>query len=277
VRSKIFTPGLSDPLANLNAVDFYTEARLIDVAAAQDGDAYDTLRSLTLAVYRDGALVTFDDPKTLGVQNSKLGRLIGAARQLPLFAVYEYFNENEGFWGRDALSLGESAKRAKFTRIAPGSRLLIYTTNYLRDLLNETGGEEAASDAEAQLGGLLAGGLQPGVDGMDQADALLTPIKNGASEEISAVKLSQPNVKFISPRRATSPGRLRRRATTHIWGRLRWRNCSQRRGGLTDNADLTRIEVVKQKIQSRIVSGKIRRVNLSKTEARDCALLIATA
>ena len=44
-------------------------------------------------------------------------------------------------------------------------------------------------------------------------------------------------------------------------------------GGLTDNADLTRIEVVTQNIQNgRIVSGKIRRVNLSKTEAREVVL-----
>jgi protein involved in polysaccharide export with SLBB domain len=268
--------GLSDPLANLSAVDFYSEARLIDVAAAQAGNSYDTLRSLTLAVYRDGALVTFDDPKALGVQNSKLGRLIAQPDNYPLFAVYEYFNQDEGFWGRKALSL-KDLKRAKiYSAIAPGSRLMLYTTNYLRDLLNETGGEEAASDAEAQLGGLLAGGLQTEVDGLDRADiarrALQAPTKNDAPEDISDTTIA-PNVKFMIASSRYVSGAVEAPGYYPVAGAVTLAQLLAAAGGLTDNADLTRVEVVEQNIQDgRIVSGKTRRVNLSKTEARDILL-----
>ena len=268
--------GLSDPLTNLSVVDFYTEARLIDAAAAQAGVEYDILRSLTLAVYRDGDLVTFDDPKTLGVQNSKLGRLISQPDNYPLFAVYEYFNESEGFWGRKALSLRELKRAEIYSAIAPGSRLMIYTTNYLRDLLNETGGEEATSDAEAQLGGLLTGGLQLDVDSLDQADiarrAFPAPVENDAPEDISETTIA-PNVKFMIASSRYVSGAVEAPGYYPVAGAVTLAQLIAASGGLTDNADLSRVEVVEQNIQDgRIVSGKIRRVDLSKAEAREIVL-----
>ncbi len=267
--------GLSDPLTDLSAVDFYSEARLLEIAATQAGNGYDTLRSLTLAVYRDGTLITFDDPKTLGIPSSKLGRLIAQPDNYPLFAIYENFNQVEGFWGRDALSLSDLKRDEIYASIAPGSRLMIYTTDYLRDLLKNDGDGDTSSDAEAQLKGLLAGGLQLEVDGLGQSDIVRreTQIQETASKEISE-KTVAPNMKFMIASSRYVSGAVEAPGYYPVAGSVTLAQLLAAAGGLTDNADLTRIEVFEQNIQDgTIVSGKVRRVNLSETEAREVLLL----
>jgi protein involved in polysaccharide export with SLBB domain len=229
-----------------------------------------------LAVYRNGELVTFDDPETLEIRYSKLGRLLAQPDNYPLFAVYEYFNEAEGFWGRETLSLENLRSDRVSERIAPGSRLLLYTTEYLRNLLNPEAQETSESDASAQLEGLLATGLKVNGDDAINEDLILfnqRQVKSAQSLTTEQSNAIQPNLKFILSSSRYVSGAVEAPGYYPIFGTVTLSQLLAAAGGLTENADITRIEIVKQDVKAgRIVPGSVRRVDLSKAEATSVTL-----
>ena len=126
------------------------------------------LRKVTvsaLGLYVDYQLVQLGVPSDVAQDGSNLARKVSSSDIYPLFAIYEYFDPEEGFWKRNAVSLADLKSERFAAQITPGARVTIFTREFLSDLLSSGSssgsgsGSGSGSDATQQLIGLQATGL----------------------------------------------------------------------------------------------------------------------
>jgi protein involved in polysaccharide export with SLBB domain len=236
-----------------------------------------TAEALNLFVdYEQVKLGTSTDLATPG---SQINQTLSAANIYPLFAIYEYFDEDEGFWQKEALSLAELQTEGFGNQVAPGSRITVFSRDYLSDLINPGSGSGSGSDASQQLIGLQASGLDiASAEGQEEdqqriLQQLLANAEQPDDKTTSSKKLS-PYLQFLLSASRYVSGAVERPGYYPVAGTVTLSQLLSAAGGLTENADIARIEVIQQKVNGgKILADKIKLINLTKSEANTVRLL----
>ena len=257
------------------SITFYSQAGKEDLLKKSNSAMFEELSSKALNLYIDYEQVQLGAPTDLSARSSEMDQKLSSPDIYPLFAIYEYFDETEGFWQKDALSLADLRTEGFGNQVAPGSRITVFSRNFLSDLINPGSG----SDASQQLLGLQANGLDiSSEEGQEENQQLVLQQLLAREEQLddkqtSSTKLS-PNLQFLLSASRYVSGAVERPGYYPVAGTVTLSQLLSAAGGLTENADIARIEVIQQKVSGgKIVADKIKRINLTKSEANTVRLL----
>ena len=162
--------------------------------------------------------------------------------------------------------------------VTPGARVSAFTRDFIDELLNSGSGSGSGSgsDANQQLLGLQASGLGTSGDEeqMSEQDALLAELMANAESSIDTnTETMSPNVQFILSASRFVAGSVEKPGYYPVANTVSLAQLLSAAGGLTENADIERLEIIYQKIlDGKIVADKVARVDLTKTEARSIRL-----
>ena len=154
---------ISLPLAqDVRSVSFYTPDGKAALLEAKNSKKYDQVQARGMSLFIDYALVDIGIPEDFLESESELTDQITSPALYPLFAIYEFFDENQGFWVRKAISLADLKSEQFLVSVTPGARVSAFTRHFIDELLNS--GSGSGSDANQQLLGLQASGLETSGD-----------------------------------------------------------------------------------------------------------------
>ena len=283
VRQQIELRSLAGDIAkelprNVSAITFYSAAGKQDLLSQADQREFDAIASSALNLYLDYQQVDIGIARDLTSPNSALSQKISLPEIYPLFAIYEYFDADEGFWEKQALSVSDIKAERFIAQIEPGARLTIFTKDFLADLLGSGSGSGSGSDATQQLLGLQVAGLadveQDG-ENVDQ-EARLAELLANAQQENNTTETNEvlaPNLEFILSASRYVAGAVERPGYYPVAGRLKLSQLLAAAGGLTENADIARLEVIKQKVSGgKIIADRIDPIDLTKSDASELTL-----
>jgi len=261
------------------SITFYSQAGKEDLLKNSNSAVFEELTSKALNLYIDYEQVQLGAATDISIRSSEMDQKLSSPDIYPLFAIYEYFDETEGFWQKDALSLADLRTEGFGNQVAPGSRVTLFTRNFLSDLINPGSGSGSGSDASQQLLGLQASGLDISSEAEEEGDQqrilqqLLAREEQLDDKETSSTKLS-PNLQFLLSSSRYVSGSVERPGYYPVAGTVTLSQLLSAAGGLTENADIARIEVIQQKVSGgKIIADKIKRINLTKSEANTVRLL----
>ena len=263
---------------NLVSIEFFTIRGKEALLAEKEGSDFEKLQSLALSLYVDYKLEEFGVASDIAQTGSVLGRKVSSPDIYPLFAIYEYFDPVEGFWQRIALSLSDLKSVSFASEIQTGARVTIFTREFLSDLLNDNSRTGSGSDATQQLIGLQALELNnnAAVSDKDNQQALLTELQENAAKAVvsdAETDVLSPNLQFILSASRYVSGAVESPGYYPVTGSVTLSQILAATGGLTENADISNIEVIKQKVvKGRIVADTIEIVDLTKSDASDVRL-----
>ena len=261
---------------DMRAIEFFTVNGMQDLLSKTEQTTFEKLQSLALNLYVDGQLEHFGAVADIAYGESDLGRKVASPDIYPLFAIYEYFDPIEGFWQRAAVNLSDLKSGSFTSQIKPGARLSIFTGEFISDLLGS--GSGSGSDATRQLIGLQALDLeQTTQDGsMDRQQQLLNELLANAEQAVATeteTDVVNPNLQFILSESRYVAGAVERPGYYPVAGSVTLSQLLAATGGLSANADIANIEVIKQKVESgKIIAGEIMRVDLTKSDAGNVRL-----
>ena len=262
---------------NVTSIQFYTINGKQKLLSEKEGADFEKLQSIALSLYVDYQLVQLGVASDVAQNGSNLARKVSSSDIYPLFAIYEYFDPEEGFWKRNAVSLSDLKSERFAAQISPGARVTIFTREFLSDLLSSSG-SGSGSDATQQLIGLQATGLdlnsQEG--GMDNQQSLLNELIANAEkvvEKDNETDILTPNLQFILSASRYVAGAVERPGYYPVSGSISLSQLLAATGGITENANIANIEVIKQKvIGGKIVADKVMSVDLTKSDPSDILL-----
>ena len=263
---------------NLVSIEFFTIRGKEALLAEKEGSDFEKLQSLALSLYVDYKLEQFGVASDIAQTGSVLGRKVSSPDIYPLFAIYEYFDPVEGFWQRIAVSLSDLKSVSFASEIQTGARVTIFTREFLSDLLNDNSRTGSGSDATQQLIGLQALELNnnAAVSDKDNQQALLTELQENAAKAVvsdAETDVLSPNLQFILSASRYVSGAVESPGYYPVTGSVTLSQILAATGGLTENADISNIEVIKQKVvKGRIVADTIEIVDLTKSDASDVRL-----
>ena len=261
---------------DLASVEFLTIGGKKELLREGSGADFEKLQSLALSLYVDYELEQFGVASDIAQEESNLGRKVASPDVYPLFAIYEYFDPGEGFWQRVAVSASDLKSPSFASQIQPGARVTLFTREFLSDLLNS--GSGSGSDATQQLIGLQAPGTALNSSDVNKEDqqALLNGLLANAERAVSAeseTDVLTPNLQFILSASRYVAGAVERPGYYPVAGSVTLSQLLAATGGITENADISNIEVIKQKAtDGKIVADKIMRVDFTKSNANDVRL-----
>ena len=97
-----------------------------------------------MSLFIDYSLVDIGIPEDFLESESELTDQITSPALYPLFAIYEYFDENQGFWVRKAISLADLTSEQFLLSVTPGARVSAFSRNFIDEL------SSAQAQAQAQ-------------------------------------------------------------------------------------------------------------------------------
>ena len=265
---------------DLASVEFLTIGGKKELLSDSTGADFEKLQSLALSLYVDYELEQFGVASDIAQEESNLGRKVASPDVYPLFAIYEYFDPGEGFWQRVAVSASDLKSPSFASQIQPGARVTLFTREFLSDLLTSGSGSGSGSgsDATQQLIGLQALGTELNSSDVNKEDqqALLNGLLANAERAVSAeaeTDVLTPNLQFILSASRYVAGAVERPGYYPVAGTVTLSQLLAATGGITENADISNIEVIRQKAtDGKIVADKIMRVDLTKSDASDVRL-----
>jgi protein involved in polysaccharide export with SLBB domain len=263
---------------DLASVEFLTIGGKKELLSDSTGADFEKLQSLALSLYVDYELEQFGVASDIAQEESNLGRKVASPDVYPLFAIYEYFDPGEGFWQRVAVSASDLKSPSFASQIQPGARVTLFTREFLSDLLTSGSGSGSGSDATQQLIGLQALGTELNSSDVNKEDqqALLNGLLANAERAVSTeseTDVLTPNLQFILSASRYVAGAVERPGYYPVAGSVTLSQLLAATGGITENADISNIEVIKQKAtDGKIVADKIMRVDLTKSDANDVRL-----
>ena len=256
------------------SVTLYTQSGREALLDKPDSAQFEKLTSKALNLYINDEQVQLAAPSDLLIPDSEISQELSSQDIYPLFAIHEYFDDTEQFWKKDAVSLSDLRSEVFANKIAPGDRITVFTRNFLFELVNPGSG----SDALQQLIGLQMAEPDIGEEGQSESQRLLQEQRRSnaeqpARQDASASQVS-PYLQFILSVSRYVSGAVERPGYYPISGSVTLSQLLSAAGGLTENADTTRIEVVKQRVSNgKIVADKVKRLDLTKSEASSLRLL----
>lgn len=255
------------------SVTLYTQSGGEALLNKPDSAQFEELTSKALNLYINDEQVKLAAPSDLLNPDSEISQELSSQDIYPLFALHEYFDDTEQFWKKDAVSVANLRSDFFANRIVPGDRITVYTRNFLFELVNPGSG----SDALQQLiGSQMAGSdIEEEVQSESQRrleEQRLTNAEQLAQKNASASETS-PYLQFILSISRYVSGAVERPGYYPIAGSVTLSQMLSAAGGLTETADTTRVEVVKQKVNGgKIVADEVKRVDLTKSEASSLRL-----
>ena len=263
---------------DVTSIQFYTISGKQRLLSEKEGADFEKLQSLALSLYVDYQLVQLGVASDVAQDGSNLARKVSSSDIYPLFAIYEHFDPEESFWKRNAVSLSDLKSERFAAQITPGARVTIFTRKFLSDLLSSGSSSEASSDAKQQLIGLQATGLslssEEGI--IDNQTALLNELLANAErvvENDTEKDILTPNLQFILSASRYVAGAVERPGYYPVSGSVSLSQLLAATGGITENANIANIGVIKQKVsEGKIVADKITRVDLTKSDPGDIFL-----
>jgi protein involved in polysaccharide export with SLBB domain len=257
------------------SVTLYTQSGREALLNKPDSAQFEELTSKALNLYINDEQVKLAAPSDLLNPDSEISQELSSQDIYPLFAIHEYFDDTEQFWKKDAVSVSNLRSDFFANRIVPGDRITVFTRNFLFELVNP--GSGSGSDALQQLIGLQMAGsdIEEEVQSESQRrleEQRLTNAEQLAQKNASASETS-PYLQFILSVSRYVSGAVERPGYYPIAGSVTFSQMLSAAGGLTENADTTRVEVVKQKVNGgKIVADEVKRVDLTKSEASSLRL-----
>lgn len=253
------------------SVTLYTQSGSEALLKEPDSAQFEELTSKALNLYINNKQVQLAAPSDLLNPGSEISQELTSQDIYPLFAIHEYFNDTEQFWKKDAVSLSDLRSEFFANEIEPGDRITIFTENFLFELVNPSSDSDSDSDALQQLIGLQIAGSD--IEEEVQPETQRRRGEQFAQKNASTTETS-PYLQFILSVSRYVSGAVERPGYYPIAGSVTLSQLLSAAGDLTENADTTRVEVVKQKVNGgKIVADEVKRVDLTKSEASSLHLL----
>ena len=262
------------------SVTLYTQSGKEELLNKPDSAQFEELTSKALNLYINDEQVQLAAPSDLLNPDSEISQELSSQDIYPLFAIHEYFDDTEQFWKKDAVSLSDLRSEFFANKIEPGDRITAFTRNFLFELVNpgSGSGSGSGSDALQQLIGLQIAGsdIEEEVQSESQrrlgeqrpANAEQLAQKNASASETSAY------LQFILSVSRYVSGAVERPGYYPVAGSVTLSQLLSAAGDLTQNADTTRVEVIKQKVNGgKIVADEVKRFDLTKSDASSLRLL----
>ena len=256
------------------SVTLYTQSGKEELLNKPDSAQFEELTSKALNLYINDEQVQLAAPSDLLNPDSEISQELSSQDIYPLFAIHEYFDVTEQFWKKDAVSLSDLRSEFFANKIEPGDRITAFTRNFLFELVNSSSG----SDALQQLIGLQ-------IDGSDIEEEVQSESQRRLGEQraANAEQLAQKNasasetsayLQFILSVSRYVSGAVERPGYYPVAGSGTLSQLLSAAGDLTQNADTTRVEVIKQKVNGgKIVADEVKRFDLTKSDASSLRLL----
>jgi len=255
------------------SVTLYTQSGREALLNKPDSAQFEELTSKALNLYINDEQVKLAAPSDLLNPDSEISQELSSQDIYPLFAIHEYFDDTEQFWTKGAVSVSNLRSDFFANRIVPGDRITVFTRNFLFELVNPGSG----SDALQQLIGLQMAGSDIEKKVQSESQRRLEEQRPANAEQLAQKNASasetSPYLQFILSVSRYVSGAVERPGYYPIAGSVTLSQMLSAAGGLTVNADTTRVEVVKQKVNGgRIVADEVKRVDLTKSEASSLRL-----
>ena len=266
-----------------NVIDFYTPKYLSKILKSPESEEFKRLEDISLSLYQDYRLVGFGTPESLTRNNTPFSRQISNPDLYPLFTIHEYFNENEGFWQKEALTLRDLSNGNLNEKLNRGGRIFIFTHDFIARSLG-TSQDESISQPLPASGEFRSEMLEEAVDVNNSSP--ISNFENGSREqnlnntsvgvlrdEKHYTSKVEPHSEFIFSSARFVSGAVERPGYFPVTGRVTLSQLLAAAGGLTENANINKLEVVRQKIEDGVIlRDKIDIVDLSKTDAKKISL-----
>jgi protein involved in polysaccharide export with SLBB domain len=256
------------------SVTLYTQSGSEALLNKPDSTQFEELTSKALNLYTNDEQVQLAAPSDLLNPDSEISQELSSQDIYPLFAIHEYFDDTEQFWKKDAVSVSNLRSDFFANRIVPGDRITVFTRNFLFELVNPGSG----SDALQQLIGLQMAGSDIEEEVQSESQRRLEEQRLANAEQLSQKDASASEtsayLQFILSVSRYVSGAVERPGYYPIAGSVTLSQLLSAAGDLTENADTTRVEVIKQKVSGgKIVADEVKRVDLTKSEASSLRLL----
>ena len=256
------------------SVTLYTQSGKEELLNKPDSAQFEELASKALNLYINDEQVQLAAPSDLLNPDSEISQELSSQDIYPLFAIHEYFDDTEQFWKKDAVSLSDLRSEFFANKIEPGDRITAFTRNFLFELVNPGSG----SDALQQLIGLQIAGSDIEEEVQSESQRRLGEQRPANTEQLAQKDASASEtsayLQFILSVSRYVSGAVERPGYYPIAGSVTLSQLLSAAGDLTENADTTRVEVVKQKVNGgKIVADEVKRIDLTKSEASSLRLL----
>jgi protein involved in polysaccharide export with SLBB domain len=258
------------------SVTLYTQSGSEALLKKPDSAQFEELTSKALNLYINDEQVQLAAPSDLLNPDSEISQELSSQDIYPLFAIHEYFDDTEQFWKKDAANLSDLRSEFFANKIEPGDRITVFTRNFLFELVNP--GSGSGSDALQQLIGLQIAGSDTEEEVQSESPRRLGEQRPANAEQLAQKDASASEtsayLQFILSVSRYLSGAVERPGYYPIAGSVTLSQLLSAAGDLTENADTTRVEVVKQKVNGgKIVADEVKRVDLTKSEASSLRLL----
>jgi protein involved in polysaccharide export with SLBB domain len=242
------------------SVTLYTHSGSEALLNKPDSAQFEELTSKALNLYINDEQVQFAVPSDLLNPDSAISQELSSQDIYPLFAIHEYFDDTEQFWQKDAVNLSDLRSEFFANTIEPGDRITVFTRNFLFELVNPRSG----SDALQQLIGLQKAGSDIEEEVQSESQRRLGEQRPANAEQLAQKNTSAPEtsayLQFILSVSRYISGAVERPGYYPVAGSATLSQLLSAAGDLIENADTTRVEVIKQKVNGgKIVADEVKR------------------
>ena len=260
------------------SVTLYTQSGKEELLNKPDSAQFEELTSKALNLYINDKQVQLAAPSDLLNPDSEISQELSSQDIYPLFAIHEYFDDTEQFWRKDAVSLSDLRSELFANKLEPGDRITAFTRNFLFELVNPGSGSGSGSDALQQLIGLQIAGSDIEEEVQSESQRRLGEQRPANAEQLAQKNASAPEtsayLQFILSVSRYVSGAVERPGYYPVAGSVTLSQLLSAAGDLTQNADTTRVEVIKQKVNGgKIVADEVQRFDLTKSDASSLRLL----
>ena len=248
-----------------STITFFSENGKKELLSQVNTSQFDAVTGRALNIFVDYKLKDIGIASDLLSSRSEVAHKIFDTTVYPLFAIYEFYDETQNFWRKEAVSLAQLKSASFIAEIRPGARVMVFTNDYLSKLL----GSGSGSDASQQLTGLQAAGIdvqaEPGSNAEQDAEAQFLARTNQKADDITVLS---PNIQFILSSSRYISGAVETPGYYPVAGDITLSQMLSAAGGLTENADITRLEIIKQRVlDGKVLADKASRVDLISSDA----------
>ena len=250
-----------------STITFFSENGKKELLSQVNTSQFDAVTGRALNIFVDYKLKDIGIASDLLSSRSEVAQKIFDTTVYPLFAIYEFYDETQNFWRKEAVSLAQLKSASFIAEIRPGARVMVFTNDYLSKLLGS--GSGSGSDASQQLTGLQAAGIdvqaEPGSNAEQDAEAQFLARTNQKADDITVLS---PNIQFILSSSRYISGAVETPGYYPVAGDITLSQMLSAAGGLTENADITRLEIIKQRVlDGKVLADKASRVDLISSDA----------
>ena len=252
---------VNQPIENFNTINFFTKNYLAEIISSPTSEKFKILEDISVNLYQDYIHRGFGSPESLSLSNSFLIRQMSDPNLYPLFAIHEYYNSNKGFWQKEALSLSALSTKEFGKKVKAGSRIFTFTHDFIAQTLGASTGpsntkpsrvskelREAIVSDDSQSYELATNFSDRGEDSVGLSNSARTDI-NDKTKEVAPEQHS----KFIFSSAKFVTGAVERPGYFPVSGEVTISQLLAAAGGLTEDADTSNINVIRQSVSNGII------------------------